>query len=139
MMGLRKGSTCAGVVMQIAHADRQAQLVRLLKREADAEEDLHALRWIDADTEQGRVRALACWAEPVNSRMFVEKPIEEQAYMLARACGSGGSGAAYLHRTVTSLAALGIEDAYLDALEGLVCEEIMRHLNLVISARAGIP
>jgi len=126
MMGLRKGGTCTAVVMQLAHEDRQAQLVRLLRRETDAEEDLHSVRWIEADTAQGTVRALACWADPVESRMFVDKPIEEQAYMLARACGSAGSGAAYLHKTVSSLAGLGLDDEYLNTLDELVAQEIIK-------------
>lgn len=125
MMGLRKGGTCSGVVMQLAHNDRRAQLVRLLRRETDAEEDLHSVRWIETDTAEGPVRALACWAEPVESRMFVDKPIEEQAYMLARACGSAGSGAAYLHQTVSSLARLELDDEYLNTLDELVAQEII--------------
>jgi cation transport protein ChaC len=125
MMGLRKGGSCSGVVMQLAHDDRLAQLLRLLKREVDTEEDLRSVRWIEADTAQGPVQALACWAEPVESRMFVEKPIEEQAYMLARACGSGGSGAAYLHQTVSSLTKLGLHDDYLSRLDEMVAREII--------------
>lgn len=126
MMGLRKGGHCTGVVIQLARDDCRAQLVRLLKRETDVEEDLRSVRWVEADTAQGGVRALACWAEPIESRMFVEKPIEEQAYMLARACGFGGSGAAYLHQTVSSLARLGLEDEYLNTLDELVAQEIVK-------------
>lgn len=137
MMGLRQGGACAGVVLQLAHEDRGAQLMRLLEREVDAEEDLQSVRWIEADTDQGKVRALACWAEPVNSRMFVEKPIEEQAHMLARACGAAGSGAAYLHRTVASLAGLGLQDAYLDALDELVSEEIIARTHFELSSVRG--
>jgi cation transport protein ChaC len=137
MMGLRKGGACAGVVLQLARNDRHAQLVRLLRREVDTEEDLQSVRWIEADTDQGPVRALACWAEPVMSRMFVEKPLEDQARMLARACGFGGSGAAYLHRTVTSLAGLGLEDAYLTALDELVAKEIIRLTGFGISSVQG--
>jgi cation transport protein ChaC len=126
MMGLRQGGVCTGIVVQLTDDDRQAQLVRLLKREVDSEEDLRSMRWIEVDTDQGQVRALASWAEPVMSRMFVEKSIEEQAYMLARACGSGGSGAAYLHRTVMSLADLGLADDYLTMLDELVAGEIIK-------------
>ncbi len=125
------------MVIQLAHHDRHAQLVRLLKRETDTSEDMLSLRWIEADTDEGKVRALATWAEPVKSRMFVEKPIEEQAYMLARACGSGGSGAAYLHRTVTSLAELGLEDAYLTALDEMVSAEIAKWTGFDISSLSG--
>jgi cation transport protein ChaC len=125
MMALRKGTACSGMVLQLARDDRRRQLVHLLKREVDTEEDLQSVRWIEADTERGPVRALACWVEPVMSRMFVEKSIEDQARMLARACGFGGSGAAYLHRTVTSLASLGLADDYLTALDELVAQEII--------------
>lgn len=125
MMGLLKGGACAGIVMQLAHDDRQTQLVRLLKREVDTDEDLQSMRWVDAETERGKIRALASWAEPVMSRMFVEKAIAEQAYMLARACGSAGSCAAYLHRTVASLAALGLRDEYLNRLDEMVAGEIL--------------
>lgn len=139
MMGLRKGGTCASVVMRLAQDNRLAQLVRLLKRETDVEEDLQSVRWIDADTAEGSVRALACWAEPVESRMFVEKPIEEQAYMLARACGSAGSGAAYLHQTVSSLARLELDDEYLNTLDELVALEIIElNGHNEIAARASI-
>jgi cation transport protein ChaC len=139
MMGLRKGGACTGVVMQLAQDDRLPQLVRLLRREVDGKEDLRSVRWIEAGTAEGPVRALACWAEPVESRMFVEKPIEEQAYMLARACGSGGSGASYLHQTVASLARLGLDDEYLNQLDEMVAQEIIR-LNGAhnIAARAPI-
>ncbi|MGE3874631.1 MAG: gamma-glutamylcyclotransferase [Parvibaculaceae bacterium] len=137
MMGLRKGGTCSGAVLQLAHDDRRGQLVRLLQREVDTGEDLQSVRWIEADTSLGRVRALACWAEPVMSRMFVEKPIAEQARMLARACGFGGSGAAYLHRTVASLAGLGLEDAYLTAIDKLVAEEVIRRTGFKVSSIPG--
>jgi cation transport protein ChaC len=130
MMALRKGGTCAGITMQLRHDDRLAQLVQLLRRETDGEEDLRSLRWIEAHTAEGPVRALACWAEPTASRMFVERSIEEQACMLARACGSGGSGAAYLHQTVVSLTERGLHDDYLNRLDELVAEEIMK-LNCV--------
>ncbi|WP_162918408.1 gamma-glutamylcyclotransferase [Taklimakanibacter deserti] len=134
MMGLRKGGTCSGVVLQLAHDDRRGQLVRLLRREVDTDEDLQSVRWIEADTSLGKVRALACWAEPVRSRMFVEKSIEEQAHMLARACGFGGSGAAYLHRTMTSLAGLGIADDYLTTLDELVAQEIIGRTGFSVSS-----
>jgi cation transport protein ChaC len=138
MMGLRQGSgACSGMVIQLADHERHAQLVRLLKRETDTAEDMLSLRWLEADTDRGKVRALAAWAEPVKSRMFVEKSIEEQAYMLARACGSAGSGAAYLHRTVTSLAKIGLEDEYLTALDELVSMEIARRTGFDVSFLSG--
>lgn len=134
MMALRPGGACEGVVMRLPQDDRHAQLVRLLKREVDVDEDLRSVRWIEVDTDHGKMQALACWADPVMSRMFVEKPIAEQARMLARACGFGGSGAAYLHRTVTSIAERGLVDEYLTTLDALVAQEII--LQVAISEPA---
>ena len=125
MMGLRKSGNCAGLVLRIDERTRQSQLVRLLKREIDAGEDLQSVCWINAETPRGTVRALAFWAEPAMSRMFVEMALEEQAHILSRACGPTGSGAAYLYSTVTSLARLGLEDKYLEILEQLVALKIL--------------
>ncbi|QIG47238.1 gamma-glutamylcyclotransferase [Nordella sp. HKS 07] len=126
MMALRKGGSCTGLALRLMSDHAHAQLVQLLKREVDGEEDLRALRWIEVDTAEGVVRALACWADPIESRMFVDKPLAEQAHMLARACGAIGSGAAYLHQTVESLARLGLADDYISGLEALVAREIMK-------------
>ena len=55
---------------------------------------------------------------------YARLPIHTQAHMLARAAGHGGSGAAYLHQTVTKLEELGIHDRYLWELQHLVAAEI---------------
>jgi glutathione-specific gamma-glutamylcyclotransferase len=130
MMALRQGGTCDAMVQRIGGADRHAELVKLLRREIDVLEDVASLRFIAAETPHGPVRALACWAEPVESRFFTDKPIAMQAHMLARACGSTGSGAAYLYHTLEALAALGISDDYLNDLASLVAKEIAMHHGL---------
>lgn len=124
MMALRQGGICKAHVQRIGGDDRRTELVKLLRREIDIAEDLDSVRIIEAETGQGTVRALAFWAEPVSSRFFTSKPIEVQAHMLARACGSIGSGAAYLFHTLQALSDLGIEDEYLNDLAGLVASEI---------------
>lgn len=126
MLALRRGGNCKGLALRLPAHDGEAQLIRLLKREVDGEEDMQSLRWIDIDTANGPVRALACWVEPVESRFFVEKSLPEQAHMLARACGALGSGAAYLHQTELSLQQLGLTDDYVGALAEMVAEEIVR-------------
>ena len=126
MLAVRRGGNCKGLALRLPAHDGETQLVRLLKREVDGEEDMRSLRWIDIDTASGPVRALACWAEPVDCRFFVEKSLPEQAHMLARACGALGSGAAYLHQTALSLRQLGLTDDYIGALAELVAQEIVR-------------
>ena len=130
MMALRQGGSCKAVVQRIGGEDRHAGLVKLLRREIDVAEDVASLRFIEAETTKGSVRAIAFWAEPVASRFFASKPIEVQAHMLARACGSTDSGAAYLYRTLEALAELGIADDYLSDLASRVAGEIARHHGL---------
>ena len=130
MMALRRGGSCTAHVQKIDGPDRQADLVKLLRREIDIDEDVASLQFIEADTPKGMIRALACWAEPVASRFFTRKPIEVQAHMLARACGSAGSGAAYLYHTLEALAQLGISDSYLNDLASRVADEIVLHHGL---------
>lgn len=124
MMALRRGGNCTAHAQKIGGPDRKAELVKLLRREIDVEEDVASLRFVEAETPTGMIRALACWAEPVSSRFFTSKSIEVQAHMLARACGNTGSGAAYLYHTLEALAGQGIVDDYISELASQVAHEI---------------
>jgi cation transport protein ChaC len=126
MMGLRRGGRCTGMVHRIADDDRQILLVRLLRREVGNDQHLTGVRWINVDTDQGKLRALTFWAEPIGLASWVDLPLPEVARILARACGHGGSGAAYLFHTVTKLLELGIRDRNLWRLQQLVADEIRR-------------
>lgn len=130
MMALRQGGTCVALVQRMGGDDRKGELVKLLRREIDVSEDVESIRIIEAKTPEGPVKALAFWAEPLMSRFFVNKPVAVQAHMLARACGSTGSGAAYLYHTLQALAALGISDDYLKDLAHRVAAEIVMHHGL---------
>lgn len=126
MMGLRRGGRCKGIAHRIADDDRLALLVRLLRREVGNDQHLTGVRWINVDTDQGKIRALTFWAEPIGLANWVDLPLPEVARILARACGHGGSGAAYLFHTVTKLLELGIRDRNLWRLQQLVADEIRR-------------
>lgn len=130
MMALRRGGLCRGLALQLPAAALREQLVKLLKREVDTQEDLDSVAWIDVRTAQGPLKALSFWAEPTASRMFSATPRLVQARMLARACGSIGSGAHYLLRTLESLRALGIADDELEELAMMVAEEIHQQINI---------
>jgi glutathione-specific gamma-glutamylcyclotransferase len=126
MMGLKRGGRCKGMVNRIADDDRQGLLVRLLRREVGNDTHLTGVRWINVDTDQGRMRALTFWAEPTGLENWVDLPLSEVARILARACGHIGSGAAYLFHTVSKLDELGIRDRNLWKLQRLVADEIRR-------------
>lgn len=125
MLGLQPGGSCEGMIYRLPHGDRLAQFTRLLRREVDSAEDAAAIRTIEVATDEGSVTAFVFWANAVESPLFVEHDIRTEARMLARACGHIGSGAAYLHKTVTALDGLGIVDSYLWELQHHVADEIM--------------
>jgi len=124
MMGLTRGGTCEGMAQRLPDAERHAGLVKLLRREIDNDDDLDAVRWIEVETPEGTLPALAFWADPRQSSSFVQYNLREIARILARACGHVGSGAEYLQKTVTQLEELGIRDPYLWRLQELVASEI---------------
>lgn len=126
MMGLKRGGRCKGMVHRIADDDRHNLLVRLLRREVSNDKHLTGVRWINVDTDQGKLRALTFWAEPIGLETWVDLPSSEVAHILARACGHGGSGAAYLFHTVSKLDELGIRDRNLWRLQRMVADEIRR-------------
>ena len=82
------------------------------------------MRWINVETDAGKERALAFWAEPEGLPDWIDLPMPEVARILARACGHVGSGAAYLFHTVAKLDELGIRDRNLWRLQQMVAEEI---------------
>jgi len=139
MMGLRRGGRCKGIVHRIADDDRQALLVRLLRREVGNDKHLTGVRWINVDTEQGKVRALTFWAEPIGLENWVDLPLSQVAQILARACGHIGSGAAYLFHTVSKLDELGIRDRNLWRLQQMVAAEIRGMHQASLAAPQSFP
>ena len=139
MMGLRRGGRCNGVIHRIEDENRRALLIRLLRREVGSEQHLTGVRWINVETDQGKLRALSFWAEPMGLANWVDLPLPEVAWILARACGHGGSGAAYLFHTVTKLLELGIRDRNLWRLQQLVADEIRRLHAPSMSAPQSFP
>ena len=126
MMVIERGGTCHGVAFRLPDADRTGHIYRMLSRESEYRGDLDNARWLNAETAQGRIRALAFWAAPSPYFPFVKLSPEETARRIARACGHLGSNAAYLYNTVAKLAEHGIHDRNLWHLQQLVAEEIGR-------------
>lgn len=126
MMVIERGGTCQGLAFRLPGEDRAGQIHKMLYRESEYEGDLDNTRWLNANTPDGRVRALAFWAAPTKSFAFLKLTPEETAKRIARACGHLGSNAAYLYNTVAKLAEHGIRDRNLWHLQHLVAEEIQR-------------
>ena len=127
MMALDRGGRCEGVLLRVSEQDLASQLYLLLQREVGSHEALESVRWIDVQSAQGLVRALAFYAHPAHLDHYVNAlPLEQVAHILVRACGHWGSGAQYLHQTVSKLEDFGIHDENLWKLQELVAEEIQR-------------
>ena len=127
MMALDTGGRCEGVLLRLSEQNLVPQLDLLLQREVGNHEELESVRWIDVQSAQGVVRALVFYAHPAHLDYYVNSlPLEQVAHVLARACGHWGSGAQYLHQTVSKLEDFGIHDENLWKLQELVAEEIQR-------------
>ena len=99
----------------------QKSLIELLK-----EEPPFPTEWVEAETENGKVSAIAFTA----FREFVlyqsEPPAEEVADVLATSVGHFGSMADYLLNTVIKLEEAGIHDPHLWRLQDLVAARLER-------------
>jgi len=127
MMCLDPGGECEGLALCLREEDAAAQIRTLLYREIGSHEALGGVRWIEVKSSSGPLKALAFYARPDRlPRYQPNRPLDEIAYGLARACGHWGSGAAYLYNTVSHLEDLGIHDPRLWELQERVADEIER-------------
>ena len=126
MMALDRGGRCEGMAFRLSDDSRLSELCLMVRREIVVQEDLGMVRWIKVRAGAGQLRALVFWAGPQGDGISLKLPLERVAWVLARACGHGGSCAEYLYNTVLHLEALGIRDRNLWRLQHLVAEEIVR-------------
>lgn len=108
MMALESGGSCDGVAFRLPDGQHREHIRNLVAREITVREDLIMVRWVTVRTMEGPVRALVFWAGPTGDGIASKLPLERVAWVLARACGHGGSCAAYLYNTVTKLQEYGI-------------------------------
>ncbi len=125
MMCLDPGGHCEGMLLRLDEDRLRDQLHALLFREVGNDAQLESVRWIEVEHGGESKRALTFYAGPAQLDYYrAGRPLPEVAHGLARACGSWGSGADYLHNTVAHLEQLGIHDDALWHLQELVADEI---------------
>lgn len=124
MMALEPGGMCRGELFGVAPGSEREQVEKLLRREIPFRRLRPAFRWITARDHEGCKRALTFYAGMRGEDNYVRLSIQEQAHMLARAAGHGGSGAGYLQQTIARLEEVGLHDEYLWRLQKLVAAEI---------------
>lgn len=122
MLSLDRGEgECWGVALRMASGDRVASLSELLTHEPPFPPE-----WIEIESEDGHLRAIAFTAFRDFFGYQPEPPELELADILATAVGHIGSMADYLLNTVIQLEAAGIHDPHLWRLQALVAERLER-------------
>ena len=124
MMALDRGGQCRGVIYRLPDDNLEEQLLRLIRREQSTVPSAFPWRFIDARSEDERVRALAFAMDRRSGRYVAGLSDHELAGVLATASGFRGSMAEYLHATVSKLHELGIHDTNLWRLQELVAARI---------------
>ncbi len=124
MMALAKGGCCDGLAFRLPDGEYREGIRRLVGREITECEDVEMVRWVTVRTQHGPLRALVFWVGPKGEGIALKLPLERVAWILARACGHGGSSASYLYNTVAKLEEFGIHDRNLWRLQELIAKEI---------------
>ena len=114
VFGLESGGECHGMAFRIA-ADRVSPIFETLWRREMSTGAYHP-SWIDCQTPQGTVKALAFVIDQ-NGPAYVPEPSEEALIdIVLRASGIYGSCLDYVTQTADALHAVGIHDARLSTL-----------------------
>ncbi len=124
MLVLDEGGACESVVYRLQRETSEAGLMELMRREMRAKPDGMDPIWVDVETPDGPLRAIAFVADRDGPRYVGGLSEERTAEVLAVAAGHIGSMADYLYQTVRGLEDLGIHDAHLWRLQELVAERI---------------
>jgi glutathione-specific gamma-glutamylcyclotransferase len=124
MMALDRGGQCKGVALRLGANQLVEGYGKLVRREMSVKPPNNIPRWIDVDTQHGRLKALAFVSNRKGRAYMGQLTIEQVADTLAQACGHWGSGAEYLLNTIVHLEKRGIHDSYLWRLQDLVAERI---------------
>ena len=124
MLALDRGGACKGVLYRFPPNAIEANLKKLLEREMGWKPSPFPPRWVNVETEAGIIRALTFCIDRNSGRYVSGLSEPEIANVLARAVGSRGSMAEYLHSTVEHLERLGIHDAHLWRLQEMVADRI---------------
>ena len=114
VFGLDRGGSCRGMVYRLPGHAVAATFPILWEREMST--GAYLPRWLDCDTDQGRVRALVFIMNRSNPGYVGTLPEDEVLAIVRRASGRYGACTEYVLATATALRAAGIQDARLEAL-----------------------
>jgi glutathione-specific gamma-glutamylcyclotransferase len=124
MLALDRGGSCKGVAYRLPPDAVEANLVKLFEREMGWLPSAFPPRWVRVQSGDRTITALTFCIDRHSGRYVSGLDEAAIADVLARAVGSRGSMADYLHATVEHLEGMGIHDPHLWRLQHLVAERI---------------
>lgn len=124
MLALDRGGACKGVAYRLPPEAVEENLIRLLEREMAWLPSSFPPRWVNVQCGERTLKALTFCIDRNSGRYVSGLSENEIADVLARAVGTRGSMAEYLHATVEHLEQMGIHDPHLWRLQHLVAERI---------------
>lgn len=111
MLGLDRGGTAAGALFRLPAEQAREELLLPFRRELFTYS--YEARWVSVATPRGAVRALTFVVNREGPRYVHRLELDRVAHHIATASGALGSCLEYLHRTIESLDALGLNDRML--------------------------
>lgn len=120
VLGLDRGGSCSGVAYRLPAPVALDELHLLWRREMVT--GAYDPRWVRLDAGGKPLYAIAFVVRRDHTQYAGHLLIEEQARVIARACGAFGSSADYLERTRVALVSHGVIDPYLERLAVRVAE-----------------
>ncbi|MDB5591566.1 gamma-glutamylcyclotransferase [Enterovirga sp.] len=118
MLALDRGGLCRGMGFRIAAERVREELLLVWRREMLS--GAYLARWVQVETEAGRVRAVTFVANRAHPRYLGRLADEATAERIRIAAGELGTCRDYFDRTVTALDAFGIRDAALSRIGRLL-------------------
>lgn len=124
MLALDRGGACKGALYRLPPDRRDENLIALFEREMGWVPTAFPPRWVNVRSGERVIRALTFCIDRYSGRYVSGLNDAEIADVLARAVGTRGSMAEYLHATVEHLEHMGLHDRHLWRLQHLVAERI---------------
>ena len=104
----RAGAVCDGIAMRVEPAQEAEVLAMLRARELIS--DAYLERHLCVCAEDGRALNVVTYVIDPQGPQYCDLPLEDQAQIIARACGARGPNIDYLRNTEAHLRAMGVRD-----------------------------
>ncbi|MGE8492974.1 MULTISPECIES: gamma-glutamylcyclotransferase [Comamonas] len=114
VFGMFSGGSCRGMAFRIARQHVPEMMPRLWQREMAT--DSYDPKWLDCQTEDGPVKALAFTLSKSSPRCTGTLSEEDYRRIFAQSCGIYGTTLDYAESTYTALKSRGIQDRALERL-----------------------